>query len=171
MNDLAVPFHRALSPSISSAAPPRRQPSILVVEDGTGLGTAIRELCESLGIGVECPPSAEGFLRQLREQNPIAVLAELDGSEQDGCYVMMRVAEYDRSLPILLLTGADPALAGAAEAVEELWGLSAVQIRCSLPGAGELAEFLCCATRRDGRFSRPPKSVKYRADKTEAAVG
>jgi hypothetical protein len=75
----------------------------------------------------------------------MAVLAAIEAAGQDGCHVMKTVADHDRSLPILLLTGGDPVLAGAADAVEELWGLSCVLKRPILPGLGELVEFLCLA--------------------------
>ena len=83
----------------------------------------------------------------------MGVVAHLDCQGQDGCHVMMTVAQHDRSLPVLLLTGDDPALAGAADAVEELWKLEAVVKFPRLPGIGAIVDFIFRAGRK-GRCLR-----------------
>ena len=143
MSSLAEPVHVAsLSRPRGTAALPRRAPLVLVVEDGTRLSEAIHELCDFLHIGVETVGGEIDLARTLRDRRPMAVLAEMDGTSQDGGYVMMRIAEHDRSLPLMLLTGPSPALVGAAEAIEELCGLSAVARHPVLPEIGEIVEFL-----------------------------
>jgi hypothetical protein len=57
----------------------------------------------------------------------------------------MTVAQYDRSLPVLLLSDGDPVLAGAADAVIDLWGLSCVSQSADWPAPGHFVEFLCHA--------------------------
>ena len=143
MNHLAEPLR------ISSASHPRaiasrpgRTPLVLVVEDGTRLSDAIHGLCEFLRIGVATVGGESDLARTLRNSRPMAVLAEMDGRSQDGGYVMMRIAEHDRTLPLMLLTGSNPALIGAAEAIEELCDLSAVARHLVLPEIGEVVEFL-----------------------------
>ena len=59
-------------------------------------------------------------------------------------------------LPVLLLTGHDPAMLGAAEAVEELWQLSSVRKVPELPDAGQLLDFLFGAGRRGTCISMMP---------------
>lgn len=120
----------------------RRTPLILVVEDGTSISDAIREICAFLGVTVDRVSADRELLRVLRERRPMAVIAELDGRAQDGCHVMMQVAEHDRALPVLLLTGPSPVLAGAADAVEELCALSAVTQSGHLPEMGSFVEFV-----------------------------
>ncbi|MGH7044700.1 MAG: hypothetical protein ACREFY_21555 [Acetobacteraceae bacterium] len=115
---------------------------VLVVEDGTRLSEAISGLCEFLRVDVETIGGEGNLDRILRDRRPMAVLAGMDGKLQDGGYVMMRIAEHDRTLPLMLLTGRSPALAGAAEAIEELCGLSAVARHPVLPETGEIVEFL-----------------------------
>jgi len=119
----------------------------MVVENRNGLSAMVQGLCDHLGITVEPVYCSQSLPQLLVSERPVAVLAELDGVDQDGCDVMMRVADYDPTMPVLLLTGADPAQLGAADAVKELWGLSGVQMEPQLPSAGWLAEFLCCAAR------------------------
>jgi DNA-binding NtrC family response regulator len=119
-----------------------RQAVILVVEDGIAWSSALQGLCDFLEIVVERVSSHMDLAPVLDEQRPMAVLAGLEGAGQDGCHVLKTVAGHDRSLPVLLLTADDAALAGAADAVEQLWGLSEVVKRPALPPAGELVEFL-----------------------------
>jgi len=125
--------------------PREREPIIVVVEDDGCLSETIRDICDFLEVTVRPLASREDLRPVLAECRPMAVLATIEALGQDGCHVMKTVADHDRNLPILLLTGGDPVLAGAADAVEELWGLSCVVKRPTLPGLGELVEFLCLA--------------------------
>jgi CheY-like chemotaxis protein len=125
--------------------PRERQPIIVVVEDDACLSETIQDICDFLEVTVRSVASAENLGPVLAKCRPMAVLAAVEAPGQDGCHVMKTVADHDRNLPILLLTGGDPVLAGAADAVEELWGLSCVLKRPILPGLGELVEFLCLA--------------------------
>jgi len=61
---------------------------------------------------------------------------------------MKVVAAHDPELPMLMLTGGDAALAGAADAVEELWGLTSVVKHSAPPSAREIVEFLFRAGQR-----------------------
>ncbi len=61
---------------------------------------------------------------------------------------MKLIAAYDPGLPIMMLTGGDAALAGAADAIEEVWGLTSVVTRDEPPSPGELVEFLFHAGQR-----------------------
>ena len=143
MSSLAEPVRSVSTPWVrGTASHPRRAPLVLVVEDGTRLSEAIRELCDFLHIGVETIGGAADLARILQDRRPMAVLAEMDAPSQDGGYVMMRIGEHDRSLPLMLLTGSSPVLVGAAEAIEELCGLSAVSRHPVLPEIGEIVEFL-----------------------------
>ncbi len=51
---------------------------------------------------------------------------------------MKLVARHSRDLPILLLTSGDPVLMGAADAVQDLWGLTSVTSTSEFPMAGQL---------------------------------
>ena len=76
--------------------------------------------------------------------------SDIDGDEQDGFHSMKVVASYDRDLPIMMLTGGDPILMGAVDAVQESWGLTMVSRSTPANLAGQLAEFLYAAGRRAG---------------------
>jgi len=133
--------------------PIQRHPLLLVVEDGDAIAATLQPICDFLDIAVERLPSEHDLITALRNYRPMGVVAHLDCHGQDGCHVMMTVAQHDRSLPILLLTGDDPALAGAADAVEELWKLDAVVKFPRLPGMGAIVDFLFRAGRK-GRCTR-----------------
>jgi ActR/RegA family two-component response regulator len=133
--------------------PIQRHPLLLVVEDGDALATTLQPICDFLDIAVERLPSEHDLIAALRNYRPMGVVTHLDCQGQDGCHVMMTVARHDRSLPILLLTGDDPALAGAADAVEELWKLEAVVKSPRLPSIGAIVDFLFRAGRK-GRCTR-----------------
>jgi hypothetical protein len=80
----------------------------------------------------------------------MAVVCELDGVGQDGCHVMKTVACHDVTLPILMVTGEDAVLAGAADAVQELWKLTDVTTTATLPSIAGLVDFLFHAGRKGG---------------------
>ena len=124
-----------------------KTPLLVIAEDDLTLYEAVAPLCATLGIEVRSVRGELALVRQLASWSTIGVLASIEGKAQDGYNVMMRVAEYDRTLPVMLLTGGEPALIGAAEAVQGLWELSALTMQVDLPGPGELAEFLCDAFR------------------------
>jgi hypothetical protein len=133
--------------------PARRHPLLLIVEDGDDTAVTLQPICDFLDIAVERIPSEHDLAGALRDHRPMGVIAHLDCHGQDGCHVMMTVAQHDRSLPVLLLTGDDPALAGAADAVEELWKLEDVAKFPRLPGIGTIVDFIFRAGRK-GRCLR-----------------
>jgi hypothetical protein len=125
-----------------------REPLILVVEDDLHLSDALRLICACLNVTIERMPSRDDLTPALRAYRPMAVVAEIDAVGQDGCHVLMTVADYDRTLPVLLLTSADPALLGAVDAVEEIWQLTSVTKWPELGGVGNLDDFLSHAGRK-----------------------
>jgi len=134
----------------------RREPIILAVEDQVRFSPALRTICEFLGIQVEWVDSHRDLAPLLKACRPMAVFCELDSPGQDGCHVMKIVADHDRTLPLLVVSGDDPSLLGAAQAVEELLHLTGVVASQRLPGIGELVEFLFQAGRKGRCLSLMP---------------
>ena len=132
-----------------------RELLVIVVEDTPVLSRSIGFLCDYLGIRVETVASTTSLGAMLPRKRPMAVMAPLDNAAQDGCHVLKTVASYDRTLPVLLVTGSDPAHLGAVEAVEEIWQLDHVQKSACIPGIGDLVEFLFKAGRRSGSALMP----------------
>jgi CheY-like chemotaxis protein len=125
-----------------------REALILVIEDDFDLSDAFRCVCECLEVAVERIPSRDDLAAALHRHRPMAVVAAMDAAGQDGCHVLMTVAAQDRDLPVLLIAGDDPALLGAIDAVEEIWGLTSVIKWRRLLGVGAVVDFLFRAGRK-----------------------
>jgi ActR/RegA family two-component response regulator len=137
-------MHRA---GVSTRAPVRDATTVLV-EDEPLWSEAIEDLCAFLEVQLARVSSTSDIAAVLRDQRPMAVLANMEAAGQDGCHVMKLVAAHDPDLPMMVFTGGDAALAGAADAIEEVWGLTSVVTRDTPPSAGEVVEFLFRAGRR-----------------------
>ena len=124
--------------------------SVLIVRDEGNDNHFLDTICEFFGIGVEHANSGEYLAPLLRASRPMAVIADLDGADQDGFHVMMTVAAQDPSLPVLLLTHDDPVLLGAVDAVREMWGLTRVMTMTGAGDIGQMVDFLCHAARDAG---------------------
>ena len=140
------PVARPTAPGRNGA----RQAVIAVVEEGARITQQLWAICEFLDIAIARVSSRYHLSRVLCQENPMAVVCELDSPHQDGCHVMKTVAGHDPNLPILLLTGDDLTLVGAADAVEEIWKLTEVTKAQALPGMAGLVDFLF----RSGRKGR-----------------
>ncbi len=126
------------------------QPLLLVVEEQDALFSQLALICEFLDFRIERMASGDDLLAVLEDRRPVAVVTELDGPAQDGCYVLINVAAFNRHLPVMIVTGDDPALPGAVDAVEELWRLTNLRKLPALPGIGAIVEFLVHAARAAG---------------------
>ncbi len=124
------------------------QATVVVVSDNPEIASVLDNICEFLGFGIELISTDMDVALFLERHRPMAVVAELDGRGQDGCHVMMQVADHDPALPIMMLVGNEPGIAGAVDAVAELWNLDAVTVSHELPEIGKLVEFLYHAGRR-----------------------
>jgi hypothetical protein len=136
--------------SSDNAGQRTREPLLVVIEDGVLLSDTLRTVCECLNVEVVRMPSRDDLSTLLRAHRPMAVVAEMDAAGQDGCHVMMTIAAHDCSLPVLLITGEDPALLGAVDAVQEIWRLSSVAKWPRLLGVGAVVDFLFRAGRKGG---------------------
>ena len=132
------------------AVSPTRQGVVAIVSDDELTVQNLAPVCEFLDLKVEVVPSGTDLAQVLRESRPMAIITDVDGKEQDGFHTMKQVACYSRDLPVLLLTGGDSVLMGAADAVQALWGLTSVTSTSAFPIAGQLVAFLFGAGRRAG---------------------
>ncbi|HEY0422022.1 MAG TPA: hypothetical protein VGC82_01715 [Rhodopila sp.] len=125
---------------------------VAIVSDNPATIENLAPVCEFLDLKIELVSTAADLSHVLREHRPMAVISEVEGAGQDGFHTMKQVALYCRDLPILLLTGGDNVLMGAADAIQDLWGLTAVASTSEFPIAGQLVAFLFNAGRRAGRL-------------------
>lgn len=147
-----------LSPDSFSAASmiSQRAPTLLLLSDDPIVTRQLQAICQFLDVSIECVMPYMDLAQKLRGLNPMGVVTGLDAGEQDGFHVMKVVAAYDPTLPMLVLTADDPKLAGATDAVEEVWGLTSVTQGSSLPDLGQIVEFLCYAGRQGNCLSLMP---------------
>ncbi len=127
--------------------------SVLVVRDDAMEGALLPMICDFLDLRVEHIGGDEDLNPILRINPPLAVVATLDGTSQDGCHILKVVAGIDRDLPVLILTDGNPAFLGAVDAVIEAWGLTRVVTVAAPAEIGTLVDFLCHAA-RDAGLSR-----------------
>jgi hypothetical protein len=127
-----------------------RQALVVIVCDAPETVGQLQTVCRFFDVAVEVLPNQGDLMQLLLEHRPMAMIGDMDGRDQDGFHAMKIVANYDRDLPVMLLTGGDPVLMGAADAVQEMWNLTTVSRSTSSPLAGQLAEFLFTAGRRAG---------------------
>jgi ActR/RegA family two-component response regulator len=118
------------------------EPVVLVVRDDHQADSTLDAICQYIGIRIEQISSYDDLAACLRIHYPMAVVAEMDAPGQDGCRVLVTVAEFDRELSVLLIVGDDPILLGTINAIEELWCVKAVAKWPSVPGAADLVDFL-----------------------------
>ncbi len=123
---------------------------LMIVGDNLTWARNLDVICDFFGIAVEHVTSDLDVGYLLREYRPMAVIAEVDGRGQDGYNVMMEVAQHDADLPMMLLTGPDASLAGAADAVQEMSGLTRLTVVPELPGMAAIVDFLFRAGRAAG---------------------
>jgi DNA-binding NtrC family response regulator len=102
------------------------EPVVLVCEDRFLTAPSIATACRREGARAESLHSSSQLAMILSYVRPCAIISTIAFDEQDGFEVLKEVASFDRHLPILMVTGRDPVLHGALDAIEELWGLTNV---------------------------------------------
>jgi hypothetical protein len=155
MNMLA-PRSFSQDPDVLEMMTSARQGVVAVVSDDPATIECLAPVCEFLELRMEVISAGTDLSQVLREHRPMAVISSVDGLEQDGFHTMKIVARYNRELPIMLLTDGDPVLMGAADAVQDLWGLTSVTRTSGFPVAGQLMAFLFDAGRRAGSLRLVP---------------
>jgi CheY-like chemotaxis protein len=133
-----------------SAISSPNQGVVVLVSDDPAVTDKLEPVCAFLELRAESVSSGQDLLTTLRMHQPIAVISDIDGEEQDGFHTMKVVADYQRDLPMFMLTAGDPILLGASDAVQQVCGLTSVAHSSGSPLAGELISFLFGAGRRAG---------------------
>jgi CheY-like chemotaxis protein len=127
-----------------------KQGVVAIVSDDPATIDSLAPVFDFLDLKMEVVATGTDLMQVLRDERPMAVISDMDGEEQDGFHTMKMVAQYHRDLPVLLLTGGDAVLMGAADAVQDLWGLTSVTRTSEFAIAGQLVAFLFSAGRRAG---------------------
>lgn len=126
-------------------------PLLAVVDASGGLAAWVETVCESMRLRLCIAPDATSLGVKLGDTQPIAVLcADLGGGGRPVGRLLKLVANYNRDMPVLLMTSDDPETLGSIDAAVELWPLTDVQrIAGPVPVAAVVA-FLARAGRLSG---------------------
>jgi hypothetical protein len=127
-----------------------QQGVVVIVSDNAPTIEKLAPVCEFLELRMEVVSAGMNLIEVLQKHSAIAVICDVEGEDQDGFHIMKLVARYNRGLPVMLLTDGDPMLMGAADAVQDVWGLTSVTRTSGFPIAGQLVAFLFGAGRRVG---------------------
>jgi CheY-like chemotaxis protein len=127
-----------------------KQGVVAVVSDDPATIESLAPVCEFLELKMAVVSAGMDLSQALRDLRPMAVISAVDGENQDGFHIMKVISRYSQDLPIMLLTAGDAVLMGAADAVQDLWGLTSVTRTSGFPVAGQLVAFLFSAGRRSG---------------------
>lgn len=128
----------------------QRQGVVVLFSDDEATVANLSPVCDFLDLKLEVVSAGTDLMAVLRARRPLAVITDVDGQDHDGFHTMKTVARYNPDLPILLLTNGDPALMGAADAIQEIWGLTSVTPTSGFALAGQIVGFLFSAGRRAG---------------------
>jgi CheY-like chemotaxis protein len=134
---------------LGSMATPQ-QGLVVVVSNNPATVDKLSPVCAFLELQMTVVSAAGDLTNVLRDNAPMAVITDVEGDDQDGFHIMKLVARHNRNLPIMLLTDGDAVLMGAADAIQDLWGLTSVTRTSGFPVAGQLVAFLFSAGRRAG---------------------
>jgi CheY-like chemotaxis protein len=127
-----------------------QQGVVVIVSDDPATIENLAPVGDFLELRMEVVSTGTDLIQALQGHCPMAVICDVDGKDQDGFHAMKLIARYNRDLPIMLLTDGDAVLMGAADAVQDLWGLTSVTRTSGFPKAGQLVGFLFGAGRRTG---------------------
>jgi CheY-like chemotaxis protein len=133
-----------------SIPPIVKQGVVAIVSDDSATIASLAPVCDFLDLRMEIVSGATDLSHVLQEHSPMAVISDVEGDVQDGFHIMKLIARHSRDLPIMLLTNGDSVLMGAADAVQDLAGLTSVTRTSEFPLAGQLVGFLFHAGRRAG---------------------
>ena len=129
---------------------------VAIVTDSKACVENLAPVFDFLELRMEVVSTSAELVQVLQDINPMAVITDVEGENQDGFHTMKLVARYNTDLHIMLLTDGDPVLMGAADAVQDLWGLTSVTRTSGFPVAGQLVAFLFSAGRKAGSMRLVP---------------
>jgi hypothetical protein len=118
---------------------------IVVVEPVASFTNALEPVCAFLGVGVLRVERQADLGALLRGCRPIALFSEVGPVDCQVYDLLMAVADYDTTLPMLMILDNDPAARGALDAASRLWQLTEFVCAVERPGIRALLDFLFAA--------------------------
>ena len=78
---------------------------VLVVDDRKDVAATLADMCRAYGFSAEVAENDVGMLALLERYRPAGVIVDMMMPHQDGFEAMKEIAQYDRFLPVMLVTG------------------------------------------------------------------
>lgn len=123
---------------------------VVVMANQAGVSPTMAAMCAALDVEMVIVSSHHDLPFRLHHHRPMAVISELEPAGHASCAALRSIAAYDPRMPVMVVSGSDPAVAGTLDAAEKLWGLSAVRRLPEAPAMGDLIGFLFAAGRHAG---------------------
>jgi CheY-like chemotaxis protein len=79
--------------------------SVLVVDDRKDVATTLAAMCRVSGFTAEISTDGEGIRALLERHLPSCLIVDIMMPDEDGFEALKEIARFDRSLPVLLVTG------------------------------------------------------------------
>jgi FixJ family two-component response regulator len=79
--------------------------SVLVIDDRKDVATTIAGLCRAAGFAAEIGEGGTGIRAQLDRHRPTCLILDIMMPDEDGYEALREIARFDRTLPVLLVTG------------------------------------------------------------------
>lgn len=89
---------------------------VLIVDDEVALARVLTTILQREGFAAEAHSNASNALRRIAEEDFDVVVTDINMPDMSGVELLRHVREYDRDVPVILLTGS-PAVESAALAV------------------------------------------------------
>jgi FixJ family two-component response regulator len=80
-------------------------PTVLIVDDRKDVAATLADMCRSCGFVADVAEEGVGMLGPLQRHGPSCVIVDVMMPDQDGYEAPKEIARFDRSLPVMLVTG------------------------------------------------------------------
>ena len=126
-------------------------PVLMVVAREDAMTAWLAALCETLRIRMHLVADAASLPDSLARTRPVALLCgDLGEQGRPMARLLRLVAQYDPTLPVLIMTSDEPETLGTLDAATDLWHVENLQ-RVALPvPVSTVLDFLANAGRRRG---------------------
>ena len=92
--------------SAFSPRPPQTECQlVLVVDDRKDVAATLAKMCRAFGFSAKVAEDGVSILALLQRHHPACVIVDVVMPHQDGFEAMKEIVQYDRSLPVMLVTG------------------------------------------------------------------
>jgi len=78
---------------------------VLVVDDRKDVAATLADMCRAYGFAAAVADADVSMLALLQRHRPAGVIVDMMMPHQDGFEAMKEIAQYDRCLPVMLVTG------------------------------------------------------------------